>query len=106
VAKNIELFVTPSGSCPFNDWYESLPKGKRSLVASYIERVARGGAKNNIRALGDSLFEIKIRSEGGLRIYLGEEGNMLILLLVGGDKSSQQRDIDQARKLWRGYGQS
>jgi len=106
VAKSIEIYVMPSGKCPFNDWYEKLPKRKRTLVASYIKRVARGGAKNNIQALKDSLFEIKIRSEGGLRIYFGEKGNTLILLLVGGDKGSQKKDLDQARKLWSEYGQS
>ena len=68
---------------------------------AYIERVAIGGSKKNIRSLGDGLFEIKIHYGPGYRIYFGNLKGSIILLLVGGDKSSQRQDISLAKKYWR-----
>ena len=51
-----------------------------------------GGAKKNIKALGDRVFEIKVNYGPGYRVYFGELDNVIILLLSGGDKSSQKRD--------------
>jgi len=62
-----------------------------------------GGAKKNIRPLGGGLFEIKIDHGPGYRVYFGETGNTVILLLLGGDKSTQFRDIRQAKDFWRSY---
>ena len=102
--KKIESYVTKQGACPFDEWFFSLSEYKQVVVTAYIKRVASGGSKKNIRALKDGLFEIKIAKEGGLRIYFGEDGDYIILLLSGGDKASQKRDITKAKKLWSEYG--
>jgi len=65
--------------------------------------VAQGGAKKSIKSLKDGVFEIKIPYAGGLRIYFGEDKQKVILLLIGGDKKTQQRDIRKAKEYWRGY---
>ena len=49
------------------------------------------------------LFEIKIPHGPGLRVYFGEDGDKIILLLVGGDKRSQSRDIKKAKEYWSNY---
>jgi len=75
----------------------------RQKVSVYLERVAMGGAKRNIRSVGDGVFEVKIDYGPGYRVYFGEEGKTIILLLLGGDKASQFRDIRQAKEYWRSY---
>lgn len=102
--KNVSAYVTTNGNCPFEEWAHRLSKRKKSLVFSYVDKVSRGGSVRNIKSMQQGLFEIKIKSEGGLRVYFGEDGDSLLLLL-GGDKNSQKRDLVRARKLWSEYGE-
>lgn len=101
--KQIEELVLPSGESPYGDWIERLDSRARARIEVYVDRVASGGAKRNIRLLGDGVFEIKIDAGPGYRVYFGELGGVLILLLLGGDKGSQDRDIAQAKMYWRTY---
>ena len=73
-----------------------------TLKAVQGSRSSRGG-KKNIRALGDGVFEIKIKFGAGLRVYFAEEGKTILLLLAGGDKSTQKSDIKRAKKYWTEY---
>ena len=75
----------------------------QARIDVYIKRVASGGSKNNIKSLGDGVFEIKINYGPGFRVYFGEVQNAIILLLLGGDKSSQKRDIIKAKSYWRQF---
>jgi putative addiction module killer protein len=93
--------VLDSGASPFEMWISSLDRRSRSKVRAYIDRVALGGSKTNIRLLGNGLNEIKIDFGPGLRVYYGVIRNELMLLIGGGDKGSQARDIEKARELWR-----
>ena len=68
-----------------------------------IERVALGGSKKNIRSIGDRMFEIKINHGPGYRVYFGTVRKNIILLLAGGEKTSQRRDISLAKKYWRTF---
>jgi len=56
------------------------------IVDRFVQRVGQGGAKKSIKSLKDGVFEIKIPFGPGLRVYFGEDGDQLILLLIGGDK--------------------
>jgi putative addiction module killer protein len=78
-----------------------LDKRSRVKIRAYIDRVALGGSKKNRRSLGDGLNEIKIDDGPGFRVYVGLIGNDVMLLLGGGDKSSQARDIEKAHEYWR-----
>ena len=104
INREIKTYMAKSRRCLYEEWRDKLPVRKKSLVDTYVLKISRGGSKNNVKALGSGLFEIKIRSEGGLRVYFGEEGLNIILLLAGGDKGSQHRDIQLAKKLWDEYG--
>ena len=75
----------------------------QAKVDAYITRVALGGAKKNVRALKDGIFEIKIDFGPGYRVYFGEDGRQIIVLLVAGDKSSQRKDIQKAKQYWQNY---
>ena len=101
--KRIEYYKTRNGHEPFRDWLSQLDVRTRYKIRAYVDRIAIGTSKKNIRALGDGIFEVKINYGPGYRVYFGEIKNVLIVLLIGGDKSTQFRDIWQAKNLWRDY---
>ena len=101
--KKVERLQLPSGDEPFKTWIDQLDRSSRAKIYTYIDRIAVGGAKKNINALGDSVFEVKINTGPGYRVYFGELDGTIILLLVGGDKKSQKRDIKTAKQYWSDY---
>lgn len=104
ISKNIKYFVTKSGNSPFENWFNRLENIAKVIVIRIIQRVAKGGARKSVKALKDGVFEIRILHGSGYRVYFAEDGKNLILLLVGGDKKTQSRDIDKAKEYWRNYG--
>ena len=101
--KIIRYYETEAGESPFLKWIKKQDTTTRTIVIKYIDRVATGSSLNNIKALKDGIFEIKIFYGPGLRVYFAEEGACIILLLMGGDKSSQESDIKKAKEYWRNY---
>ncbi|MEX0798270.1 MAG: type II toxin-antitoxin system RelE/ParE family toxin [Bacteriovoracaceae bacterium] len=101
--KTVEYYITETGEKPFLEWLEKLPLKEQYIVRKYILRVADGGSKKNIKSLKDGVFEIRIFHGAGLRVYFAEDGEKIILLLIGGDKGSQKSDIEKAKKYWRNY---
>lgn len=104
ISKNVLYYVTENGKTPFLDWINNLDIGSQIIVDRLIQRVAQGGAKKSIKNLKDGIFEIKIPHASGFRVYFGEDGKKIILLLIGGDKKTQNRDIKKAKEYWRDYG--
>ena len=102
--KVILVFRLPNGREPFEDWVKELPDQIRARIEAYIVKVSFGGVKKNIKALKDGVFEIKIDFGPGWRVYFGEDGQKIILL-IGGIKKTQTRDIEKAKEFWRYYAQ-
>ncbi|WP_332870246.1 type II toxin-antitoxin system RelE/ParE family toxin [Pseudazoarcus pumilus] len=89
----------------FGKWESSLrDKRARALIASRLDRLAYFGHAGDTRVVGDGISELRIHYGPGYRIYFEMRGSLLILLLCGGDKGSQQRDIKAAKKLAREWG--
>lgn len=103
--KDVKVFQLPNGREPFEEWAKNLPQETRAVIDAYIDRIALGGGKKNIRALKDGVFEIKINQGPGWRVYFGEDSKNILLLLIGGNKGSQNRDIKKAKEYWRIYAQ-
>ena len=83
----------------FRKWRTALRDERaRALIASRLDRLAYGHA-GDARPVGESISELRIHHGSGYRIYFQKRGKALILLLCGGDKSSQARDIKLARRL-------
>ena len=104
IHKKVVYYISENGCSPFEDWLQKLDKPSRVTVLRTIQQVAAGGAKKSIKSLKGGIFEIKIFHGPGYRVYFAEDGNKLIILLVGGDKKTQSRDIKKAKEIWRSYG--
>ena len=100
IEREIRKLQLENGRVPFDDWYRSLvDKKMRAAVDIRLARVRLGNFGNH-RHVGDGVNELKIDLGPGLKVYYGVHEGRLVLLLGGGDKSTQQRDINHAIKLW------
>uniref|UniRef100_C6DYU7 Addiction module killer protein n=1 Tax=Geobacter sp. (strain M21) TaxID=443144 RepID=C6DYU7_GEOSM len=92
----IEYYTTEGGAAPFREWLQAM----RDVTGWAKIRVrldrARLGNLGDHKNLGEGLYELRVDYGPGDRVYYTMEGNRLILLLVGGDKESQRRDIAKA----------
>lgn len=88
----------------FSDWLSSLKDSRaRSRVLARIDRM-REGNFGDAEPIGDGLSEARIHYGPGYRVYFMQQGDVIVVLLCGGDKSSQNKDIKQARRIakaWR-----
>jgi putative addiction module killer protein len=93
----ITVFRTHS----FQRWLDGLRD--RTAVAQVAVRIARlkDGNPGDMKPVGEGVLELRIHSGPGYRIYLGRSGDTVVVLLAGGDKSTQTRDIASAKQLWR-----
>jgi putative addiction module killer protein len=101
--KTVLTYVQTDGSAPFNDWLEALQDRKaRAIIRTRINRI-RLGNLGDCKSVGEGVSELRIKFGAGYRVYFGQAGHTIIILLSGGDKSSQDRDIKQAKKYWQDY---
>lgn len=87
----------------FSDWLRALRdvRGKAKILVR-IERLAKGNP-GDVQSVGEGVSELRINYGPGYRVYYVQRGQRFILLLAGGDKSTQQRDIVQAKRLSAEY---
>ena len=101
--QEVRVYARLDGTEPFTNWLRSLRDGKtRGRIRQRIARV-RLGNFGDARSVGDGVQEVRIPFGPGFRIYFGREGDSIVILLSGGDKSTQTRDIDRAKEYWREY---
>jgi putative addiction module killer protein len=100
---SIEIYENENGSCPYDDWIDSLDKKTAARIEVKVRRFKSGNFGDH-KMVGEGVFESRIFFGPGYRIYFSKVGNKVILLLSGGDKSSQAKDIRKAQeclKIWR-----
>lgn len=102
ISKNIELYVTNNGKQPFIKWLESLNNTTRYRVKERLDRVSLGNMGDHKR-INTEIFEIRLNFGSGYRIYYGESSKTTIILLCGGDKATQSKDIKKAKLYWQDY---
>ena len=104
--REIEIYHDSNGQEPFTEWLKSLQdRTTRKRIQAQLDRIESGNLGDH-KSVGDGVFEIRFRFGSGYRIYFGEVDNTIILLFCGGDKSSQGRDIEQAKTYWQEYKES
>lgn len=88
----------------FAKWLKRLKDAAaRARILVRIQRLSLTENFGDAKPIGDGMFEMRIDYGPGYRLYYALRGNELVLLLIGGDKSSQQRDITRAKKLNQEY---
>lgn len=101
IEREIRKLVLANGRVPFDDWYGSLTDKKvRASVAVRLNRVRLGNFGDH-SSVGSGVSELRIDLGPGFRVYYAEHSGRVVLLLGGGDKSTQQRDINNAISLWK-----
>jgi putative addiction module killer protein len=101
----IRYYVASDGQQPFATWFADLEAVARAKVTRAIVRLEQGNF-SNVKSIGEGVFEYRIDFGPGYRVYFGQDGPSLVILLTGGTKKRQQRDIDEAHASWQGYKQS
>ncbi len=87
---------------PFARWFEGLDARAAAKVASALARMEAGNL-SDIKGVGGGVLERRIHFGPGYRIYFGRDGDRLVILLGGGSKRRQKRDIEEAKVRWRDY---
>lgn len=103
----IIIYATKSGTEPYSSWEDKLDTKTQSIVKNRLDRLRLGnfGDAKIIKG-GDGVWELRINYGSGLRIYFGKTGTTVVMLLTGGDKGSQSRDIVKAKRYWLDYKES
>lgn len=99
----IELYKTQTGQCPFDVWFDSLRElHTRAKILTRLDRLKLGNF-GDCKGLGDGIAELRLDYGPGFRIYYSKIGNKVILLLCGGVKGSQTKDINNAKEYLKEY---
>ena len=101
--REIHHYTTPSGHNPFRRWYSKIKDQKTQIaITNRISRL-RIGNFGDFKRLNKDLYELRIHYGPGYRIYFGLYRNDIVILLCGGEKDKQQRDINRAQDYWNDF---
>lgn len=98
----VREYVDDCGRIPFRDWLSELDTTTRALVQARILRFEIGNLGDH-KDVGGGVWEARFDFGRGYRLYFGRIGREVILLLLGGDKKSQKKDIKRSREFWSEY---
>ena len=88
----------------FDKWLRKLKDIRaRTKILFRIQRIVQNGNFGDCEPVGEGISELRIHYAKGYRVYLKEYGEKVVLLLIGGDKSTQQKDIVKAKQIWSEY---
>jgi len=104
--KEVVVFRAKDGRVPFEEWLDDL-KDKKA-VAQVLARLARvrQGNLGDCKSVGGGVSELRVDYGPGYRVYFGQKGRTLVVLLCGGDKRTQDRDIRLAKHYWHDFKRS
>jgi len=98
----LRYYLASDGSSPFEDWFSALEAQAAAKVAVALARLEQGNL-SNAKSVGEGVLEYRIDWGPGYRVYFGRDGEALAILLIGGTKKRQQRDIETAKASWADY---
>lgn len=103
MSKTVIVYSDKTGKESFIKWINSLKDARiRRRILARLRRIEQGNY-GDCKHLQENVFELRLFFGPGYRIYFGEDGNTLVVLLCGGDKSNQEKDIQKAVKYWQEY---
>ena len=101
--QEIEVYETPNGQAPFSAWFASIQDIRtQTRIRGRLDRLEKENY-GDCQSVGSGVFELRLHFGPGYRIYFGEVDRTIVLLLCGGDKSTQTRDIQRAKTYWLEY---
>lgn len=103
--RKIVMLILDNGKAPFDVWYNKLTNDFQRTVDARLTRLAVGNFGDH-KSIGAGVYELRIMKGPGLRVYYALKGTELVVLIGGGDKSSQKKDIEKAKTLWRQYNEN
>lgn len=99
----VQYYVTADGKEPFTSWLGRLrDKKAHAAILTRIARI-RLDLLGDAKSLGSGVFEFRVDVGAGYRVYFGQWGGDIVLLLGGGDKKTQKADITRAKKFWKDF---
>jgi putative addiction module killer protein len=98
----IREYVDADGGSPDAKWFNRLNAPAAAKVATSLVRMEQGNLSNT-KGVGAGVFECRIDFGPGYRVYFGRDSRNLIILLGGGTKKRQQKDVEQAKVIWKEY---
>lgn len=104
--RELRFYETPAGTAPFEEWLDALRDAKgRAKIRVRLDRVESGNL-GDCKPVGEGVYELRVDFGPGYRIYFAEDGPTIVLLLIGGDKSTQTKDIKTAQEYWQNHKES
>ena len=99
--KTIRLYEDANGIRPYADWIRELRDalGRRRILRR-VQRLEQGNY-GDYEALGDGVYELRLFFGPGYRVYFAEQDKNSLLLLCGGTKATQKKDIERAKAFWK-----
>lgn len=99
----VKLLETDEGKIPFLEWYASLrDKVTKLRIRGRLDRLELGNF-GDTQSVGDGVYELRLHFGSGYRVYFTRVEDYLVILIGGGGKNSQQRDITKAQEIWKRY---
>ena len=100
IPRHVRNYVTPEGREPYEEWVNSYRNRKtRAIIRERINRLHLGNFGDYKRLTAD-LYELRIHYGPGYRVYFGMVDRVIVILLCGGSKKTQRRDIQKAKEYW------
>jgi len=98
----IKEYLDAQGRSPYANWFDRLNAQAAAKVVTALSRIEQGNFSNT-KGVGGGVFEYRIDFGPGYRVYFGKDGETIVILLGGGTKKRQQKDIEAAQTLWQDY---
>jgi putative addiction module killer protein len=103
IRREIFFFETRDGRTPARDWLDRIEgQPAYSRIMARLDRVEHVNFGEH-RSVGGGVSELVIDFGPGYRIYYGQDGAEIVILLVAGNKATQQKDVETAKEYWRTY---
>jgi putative addiction module killer protein len=103
--RELRLYLREDGTSSFDLWLDGLRDNEaKARVRLRLKRVVLGNLGDH-KSVGNGVYELRIDYGPGYRVYFGQDGSTIVVLLCGGDKGSQDRDILRAKEYWKDYEQ-
>ena len=99
---DIRYYIASDVRQPFAEWFAATEVIARAKLTRAIVRLEQGNF-SNVKSVGEGVFEYRVDFGPGYRVYFGQDGPRLVILLTGGTKKRQQRDIAAAHAYWQDY---